>query len=171
MTKYILISVLLFQIGSKLYSQDTDTKRSFGISASLESGTYGLNIPIWISPRFVLAPTIGINHAGGVGTDITIGAMPKVYLSEPRKIVPFIDFKIAGIFNSPQNTVDKNSKVDLLIGLGYGGEYFFNDNFSVSAEFQGNLTSSDKNSNRFGNPGNINFNLATAITVNIYFTK
>jgi hypothetical protein len=170
--KKLFFGVLLLLVTThSLHAQEEGSKRTMGISATLQNTTYGMNIPIWIKPKFVLAPTLGVNYAGNVGTDITVGVMPKFYLKDPVKLVPFINFRLAGIFNSPQSTADKNSKIDLLIGVGYGGEYFFNDNFSIAAEFQGNLTSSDKNSNRFGNPGNINFNLATAVTVNLYFTR
>jgi hypothetical protein len=170
MNRLFLVVLVVFA-ANKLQAQDEAMKRTVGISASLQNGTYGINVPIWVSQKVVLAPTIGINYAGSVGADYTFGIMPKFYLKEVKKLVPFIDFRLAGILNSPQTTADKNSKIDLLIGVGYGGEYFFNDNFSIAAEIQGNLTSSDKNSNRFGNPGNINFNLATAVTLNIYFTK
>lgn len=163
----LLLSIIMMH---SLCAQE-GMKRTTGISATLQNSSYGINIPIWIKPKFVLAPTLGLNYAGNVGTDITVGVMPKIYLKVPDKLVPYVNFRLAGIFNSPQNTADKNSKIDLLMGVGYGGEYFFNDNFSIAAEIQGNLTSSDKNSNRFGNPGNVNFNLATALTVNIYFTK
>jgi hypothetical protein len=163
--------ILLAGLTNTLRCQEESKKRTVGISASLQNNVYGINIPIWLSQKFVLAPTFGINYAGTVGTDYTLGIMPKFYLKEAKKLASFIDFKVAGIFNAPQSSFDKNSKTDLLIGVGFGGEYFFNDNFSIGAEFQGNLTSSDKNSNRFGNPGNVNFNLATAATINIYFTK
>jgi hypothetical protein len=163
--------VLLVGFANSLRCQEEAKKRTVGISASLQNNVYGINIPIWLSQKFVLAPTLGVNYAGNVGTDYTIGIMPKIYLKEANKLASFIDIKLAGIFNSPQSSFDKNSKTDLVVGIGFGGEYFFNDNFSVGAEFQGNLTSSDSNSNRFGNPGNVNFNLATAVTVNVYFAK
>jgi hypothetical protein len=166
----LLVTIVFVAFSTRVVAQDETKTRTVGISASLQNNIYGINLPIWLHPKFVLAPSIGINYAQNIGTDYTIGLMPKFYL-KTEKLSPFIDFKIAAIFNSPQTTNDTNSKTDLLIGTGFGGEYFFNDNFSVSAEFQGNLTSSDKLSNRFGNPGNINFNLATVVTINVYFTK
>lgn len=166
----VVITILSFALSGVVFAQEEANVRTIGISASVQNNVYGINLPIWLSPKFVLAPSIGIDYAQSVGTDYTLGLMPKFYL-KTEKLSPFVDFKIAAIFNSPETTTDKNSKTDLLFGAGFGGEYFFNDNFSISAEFQGNLTSSDKFSSRFGNPGNINFNLATAVTVNIYFTK
>ncbi len=165
----IIAFILLAGLTNNVLGQEVSKKRTVGISASLQSNVYGMNIPIWISQKFVIAPALGINYAGKVGTDYTIGVTPKIYFNT-NKLAPFVTFRLAAIFNKPQSTFDKKKR-DLLAGVGFGGEYFFNDNFSVAAEFQGNLTSSDKYSNRFGNPGNVNFNLATGVTVNIYFTR
>jgi len=56
-----------------------------------------------------------------------------------------------------------------LAGLNFGGEYYISEHFSVGIEAQGNLTKSDKNSGRFGNPGGVNINLATMIFATMYF--
>jgi hypothetical protein len=55
--------------------------------------------------------------------------------------------------------------------LAFGAEYFIDPRFSIGIELQGNATKSDKNSMRFGNPGNWNFNLATMVSANMYFLK
>jgi len=129
---------------------------------------------IFLSKEFQLAPFIGIVSAQKVGADITIGLTPKLYFNTNR-LAPFADLKIGQIINRPSkdnlsvtNNGIKNT-TDILVGIGVGGEYFLSRNFSFSVEGQWNLTKSDINSNRFGNPGGINMNLATAVSASVYF--
>jgi hypothetical protein len=70
---------------------------------------------------------------------------------------------------SSENEIITKTQIDILGGLAFGGEYFLTDNFSFGVEAQGNLTKSDENSFRFGNPGKINFNTGTMISATIYF--
>ena len=156
-------------VASACLAQQDSVKRTVGIGANIQSSDYGIVIPIWLSSRVVLAPMIGLNSVEGSATDYTIGIMPKYYLNTER-FAPFVDLKIAAIMNKPASD-DDEKKTDLLVGLGVGGEYFLSPNFSFNVEAQANLTSSDENSNRFGNPGGMNFNLATAVGATIYFTR
>jgi hypothetical protein len=62
-----------------------------------------------------------------------------------------------------------DSVTDIIAGLGFGGDFFLDEQFSLGVELQGNFTFSDEGSMRFGNPGGINFNTASQITASIYF--
>lgn len=154
---------------SVCFAQQDSVKRVIGIGANIQSSDYGIVLPIWLSNKIVLAPMIGFTSAEGNGTDYSIGLMPKYYFNTER-FAPFIDLKFAAITNKPAND-DEDKKTDLLIGLGVGGEYFLSPNFSFNVEAQANMTSSDEDSNRFGNPGGVNFNLGTAVGATIYFTR
>ena len=93
------------------------------------------------------------------------------YYFKTTGLAPFINVKFGTIFYFPSddNTVDDESQMDILAGIGFGAEYFFNDHFSIGVEAQGNVTFSDEDSYRFGNPDGTNFNTATAVTANVYF--
>ncbi len=119
-----------------------------------------------------LAPAIGLSYAETVSTDVAIGLMPKYYF-KTDKFAPFIDIKVAGIINYPseENTIDDEQKLDFMGGIGFGAEYFLNPHFSFGVEAQANMTLSDKDSDRYGNPDGMNINLATAVIANIYFGK
>jgi hypothetical protein len=53
--------------------------------------------------------------------------------------------------------------------VAFGAEYFLSDSFSFGVEAQGNLTKSDENSSRFGNPGGVNFNTGAMVSATVYF--
>jgi hypothetical protein len=101
-----------------------------------------------------------------VGTDLTLGLVAKAYLSEVKEAVPYVAFRGGAIIGIPK---DGDAITDIIAGAGFGGDYFFTPKFSVGIEIQGNLSVSDEGSFRFGNPGNVNFNTATALTASIYF--
>jgi hypothetical protein len=168
----ILLAVLFLSISSLgVYAQsnvqeDIERSRTIGISASFQGGQFDIMLPIWLSPSFVLAPIVGILHASEIGTDISFGLMPKIYLRN-EKIAPFIGARIGMIANLPAST--EVNKIDLIGGVSFGAEYFFDPRFSIGVEAQGNITKSHANSSRFGNPGNLNFNTATALIASIYF--
>jgi hypothetical protein len=58
---------------------------------------------------------------------------------------------------------------DLILGPSFGGEYYFNKNFSVGIELQLNVVLSGEKSMRFSNPDGMNINTATALFATIYF--
>ncbi len=105
-----------------------------------------------------------------LGLDIGFALAPRFYLKK-EKISPYVGLKVGTLINKPssENKIDTETKIDLLGGLAFGGEYFLSDNFSFGVEIQGNLTKSDENSYRFGNPGGVNFNTSTMISATVYF--
>jgi len=82
-------------------------------------------------------------------------------------MMPYLGLKFGALFYFPDG--DKKSTLDFMTGVAFGGEYFFNEHFSLGIEAQGNFTISDKSSERFGNPGKTNFNLGTQVSASIYF--
>jgi hypothetical protein len=144
--------------------------RFIGLSGSIQGNQFGILIPMWLEERFVLAPAFDLKFAEGVGTDLSIGLVPRWYLND-EILAPYFGIKIGTIINIPssKNEIDTDTKADIVGGIAFGAEYFFTDRFSLGVEAQGNFTKSDKKSNRFGNPDGINFNTATMVSATIYF--
>ena len=163
-----ILPLIFMMLSSLLYSQES--KKNIGISGSLQDNQFGILVPIWVGEKFVVAPAFDLKYAEKVGTDFGIALATRFYLKK-EKISPYLGLRIGALINKPssENEVDTETKLDLLGGLAFGGEYFLSDNFSFGVEIQGNLTKSDKNSNRFGNPDGINFNTGTMISATLYF--
>lgn len=163
----IVLSLLAVKQGN---TQDT-CRRIAGISATIQTAQYGVMIPFWIGKHFSVAPAFDFQWGDKIGTDYAIGIIPKFYFST-KKLSPY--FGLRGGFASFVPTKDNESETrttDWIAGLAFGAEYFIDPRFSIGVELQGNATKSDKNSMRFGNPGNWNFNLATMVSANVYFLR
>jgi hypothetical protein len=165
--KRLALPLIFILFSSLLYSQES---KKIGISGSIQGNQYGISIPIWLGEKFVLAPAFDLKFAEKVGTDFGVALAPRYYLKK-EKISPYLGLRIGVLINKPssENNIDTETKVDLLGGLAFGGEYFLSDNFSFGVEIQGNVTKSDENSNRFGNPDGISFNIGTMVSATVYF--
>lgn len=141
-------------------------KKSWGVTANIQSSQFEFLLPIWVSETATLSPSVSFIAAQDGGSDLSLGLSPRFYLSDPIEAVPFVSFRGGAIIGIPNSG---DAIVDFLAGFGGGAEYFFNSNLSVGIELQGNFTISDEGSFRFGNPGNINFNTATSLTASIFF--
>lgn len=144
--------------------------RFIGLSGSVQGSQFGILIPLWLEDRFVLAPAFEFKFGENIGTEFSLGLNPRWYLND-ETITPYFGLKIGTIINIPssKNEIDTDTKVDFVGGIAFGVEYFITERLSFGVEAQGNLTKSDKNSNRFGNPDGINFNTATMISATVYF--
>jgi len=98
-------------------------------------------------------------------TDIRLGIVPRFFFSRD-KVAPYIGGRIGLMW---RNSNTGWSEPDWLIGGAFGGEYFVDQHFSLGIESQVNLTISNTNSSRFGNPGKKNINTATAFFATVYF--
>lgn len=165
--KLILLMLILTLSSTFLYSQES---KRIGLSGSIQNSQFGILVPIWLGEKFAVAPAFDLKVAEKIGTDFGIALVPRFYLKK-EKIAPYFGLRAGVLINKPssENEVDTETKLDLLGGVAFGGEYFLSDYFSFGVEVQGNLTKSDKNSNRFGNPDGINFNTGTLISATIYF--
>lgn len=168
MKKLLLIIAIstLFVNLSFAQSDEENHNRKFGFTASLQFDQLDFLVPFWITDKLTVAPSLSVVSAQEIGSDITIGVQPKLYLSEPEKAALFVAARGGVIIGMPS---EGDNIYDFLVGAGLGGEYFLDQNFSLSIELQGNFTISDEGSIRFGNSGNLNFNTATVISASIYF--
>lgn len=135
-----------------------------GISAQLQDDQRDILLPLrW--EEFTFAPTFSIAFVSDAVLDYGIGAAFRYHPKE-GKAVPYIGFRVAVFVMSPKGG---NSITDFAIGPSLGGEYFLDDHFSIAVEAQVNISLSDENSFRFGNPKGINVNTATSILATYYF--
>jgi hypothetical protein len=170
-TKLFVCIIVICIFSSAAFSQNEDNlKRMVGLSASVQSTQLGISIPFWIGKKITIGPSFELLYAEKVGADIGLGLVSKYYIRS-GKVSPYTGIKLGFINNTPvkTNIVLQESTTDFVGGLAFGGEYFFDRQFSISVEIQGNFTKSDPESDRFGNPGGLNFNTASMIAANIYF--
>jgi len=167
MKRALIISIVLLLVVKTLYSQ-SDVK--VGLSGTLQSNQFGISVPVWLGQALVLAPGFDLRYAETVGTDFSVGLAGRHYLKK-EKLCPYFGLKAGTAFFMPssENAIDASTRVDVLVGIAFGLEYFITDNLSFGVEPQGNFTKSHKNSSRYGNPGGLNFNTATMLSATIYF--
>jgi hypothetical protein len=168
MKNRIILSIIVLTLTANLVFCQGKIKT--GLTASFQESQYGILVPIWLGERFVLAPALNFSFAEKMGTDIGIGLAPRFYLKK-ETVSPYFGLKFGAMINLPYSELetDKNNKVDIVGGVAFGAEYFLAENFSLGVEAQGNLTKSDEGSNRYGNPGGLNFNLGTMLSATVYF--
>jgi hypothetical protein len=172
MKKFVFNAMMAVLLFLSLSGQSQDTcRRTVGISATIQTSQLGIMIPIWIGDHFNISPAFGFLWGDKLGTDYTIGIVPKFYF-RTKKLSPYFCLRggFAKFVPDKSNDTETNT-TDWIAGVGFGAEYFFDPMFSLGVELQGNFTKSDKNSMRYNNPGNWNFNLATMVSANIYFLK
>lgn len=172
LTFLVLMIINLISNGQDKFPE----RGTVGLSATFQGQQLGIMVPIYTETNFVLAPVLDFLYVEEGGIDLGVGLHLR-YLMGESKARPFIGMNTGMIFNMPEGTttdefgneVDKKNTKDFLVGLSFGGEYFFDQHFSMGIECQGNMTISGEESYRFGNPDGINFNLATVLSANIYF--
>jgi hypothetical protein len=163
---FILLSILFIQfLPGFLISQDNAAQPKFGLSAAFQGAQLDILLPVWMSETIILAPALKFSSVSQSSKDIGIGLVPRFFLKR-AKLSPFVSIRAALLFYYPRNDEVIN---DLLLGIGAGGEYFFDSNFSIGIEAQINYARSHERSTRFNNPNGTNTNTATVIFGSIYF--
>lgn len=162
---YLVLVFSLVAISNCLEAQVIQ-KGKVGLSATIQEGQFGIMLPVFLSERFMLAPALDFQTAQSQGTDLSIGLIPRFYL-KTTDLRPYLGARVGVLVFFPDD--GNGSTYDFVAGLAFGGEYFFNEHFSLGVEAQGNFSFSDDSSDRFGNPGNMNFNLGTMVSASIYF--
>jgi hypothetical protein len=137
-----------------------------GMSAALQDQQTDLLIPIWTSSSLAIVPSFSFISLGDVGTDLGVSVAVRGYFADRDGLRPYLGGRGGLLMESPK---DGDSRTDYILGGFFGGEYFFSDHFSMGVEGQLNVTVSDENSYRFGNPDNTNFNTAAVVSATVYF--
>ena len=100
-------------------------------------------ISTWLTDRLALEPSLGL-VAFTNETNWRLGLAIVNHFGH-EKLVPFVLFRARAYFTSNSG----NSMSDYVLGLGFGGEYFIGEKFSVSGECQLNYLIPDKNRSLF----------------------
>lgn len=160
--------VFLFLMNISLLFAESPVK--IGLSGSVQGSQYGILLPMWVSQRVALVPAFDVKYAETVGMDMVLGLSIRHY-HKVEDVAPYLGFRAATALFTPShdNEFDNERRIDMIFGPNVGIEYFFTERFSAGVEAQGNFTKSHENSARFGNPGGLNFNTGTMISVTVYF--
>jgi len=125
-----LVVLLIGVFTGQVRAQDRGVTRSWGLSASLQSGQMDILVPLWMGNTFVIAPGVSVNYVEHVTTNIGVMLVPRLYL-DMRRVSPYITAVVGFDFNMPNIGSDTT---DLTLGIGLGGEYFVNPKFSFAVE-------------------------------------
>ena len=165
-TTSFFAAAFLFSLSSlALHAQTDKPAHNIGLSASVQNSQFDVLLPLWMSNSFVLAPALGLAWTEDGGSDIAAGLAARFYTSRAT-LAPYFGVKGGVLYAAPNGG---DGIMDYILGLAGGGEYFFHEQFSMGVEAQLNLAKSDDNSGRFGAPGRITINTASAIFATIYF--
>lgn len=160
----IIVGLMLMILFSLLAQNPEKTFRK-GLRVNLQSEQLDITLPYFLEYDVEFAPSLSVIHAGKIGTDLGFGLSLRKYL-KTTKVSPFIGVRGGLLWYIPDG---EDSTYDYIVGLCGGSEYFFDHNLSVGVEFQLNSSFSDKYSYRFGNPGEVIINTASAVSVSIYW--
>jgi len=169
----IFFLFLFFLLTMSLNAQnqnDNQSERSIGITANIQGEQLGFLIPIWVSSKIVLAPALDIQISQNIASDIGLGLLSKFYF-KTTALSPYVGARLGAFIYYPadNNTFNTDDSTDILGGVLFGGEYFFNRQFSAGVELQFNGVKTASNSARFGNPDSWNFNTGSLAFISIYF--
>ncbi len=164
MKRVVFLTLMIF-FTNFVAAQDKEKNPRFGLTASYQSASFDILFNVWLNQKIKISPGFGLIHSSDNGSDYTLGLVLQFFMRE-GKIRPYSALRFASIISSPKQST---GTTDLLFGLGFGSEYFFTKNFSVSIEAQLNVIKSDEKSMRFQNPGGTNINTATVFLASLYF--
>lgn len=155
----VIVAALLFLgMVSLAQSQETYVIRKYGLAASIQGGQPAIMVPLWLGDRIVLAPGFQINYVENGRSDFALFLVPRLY-TEMRRIAPYITAQVGVMFDRRGTKTQ-----DLLLGAGFGGEYFVNPKFSfgIEALLLGNILD-------ISGAGTVAVSTAMAVIANVYF--
>lgn len=138
---------------------------SVGLMASLQSEQIDILVPLWVSANISLAPAVRFVSIGDSYSDLGVGASLRLY-RRSATVSPYVGFRTMALIISPKTG---EGWTDVVFGGAFGGDYFFEQHFSVGVEAQINVSISADQSTRFGNPGGTNINSGMGAFAAVYF--
>lgn len=155
--KLSLLAVMALGISISAQAQNLPEQGSFGLRASLVGQT-AIEAPYMLNESLSLAPYLGFASIQDVSTNFTIGVQPRFYTQTSGALVPYITGSLAVDVTNMKPT--DQTFTDILLGVGYGGEYFVSNNFSLSAQGGLNLVTGDSPTS---------FSTNARVSVSVYF--
>ncbi|MBI4946505.1 MAG: hypothetical protein HY840_08905 [Bacteroidetes bacterium] len=159
----IFVSFFLVSVSVLIAKEDND--KSIALGASFQGAQTDILCQFWLTDNATAGPFLRFLSVEDMASELGIGLFGKIYFYK-QKVAPFFGWQLGIIQGMPK--VGDNT-TDIVLGLGIGGDYFFDSNFSVGIQASLNFTKSDEKSNRFGNPGGLNVNTSTSLNAFIYF--
>lgn len=133
--------LLLMAVGFTFTAQaQTPAEGSLGVRASL-FGQFQIEAPYMLNSTVSIAPTLGFRSVEDIETNFEIGVRPRFYTSTGGSVIPYFTGNLA--IDVTNNKIADNKTTDILLGVGYGGEFFINNKFSFSADGNLNLLTGD----------------------------
>ena len=164
MKKVVIAIIGLIILGATTWANEPNAERGMGMGASFQGEQSDILLQFSLSESISFGPYFRYVYGEDLGTDLGLGILGKFYLNN-KKVSPFICATVGFLHASPDNG---DSVTDIILGGGFGMDYFIDSNISIGIYAMLNATKSDENSSRFGNPGGIMINTSTALTAFIY---
>ena len=146
---------LIFGLTINAQAQSLPAEGELGLRANI-LGQTSIELPYMLNETLSLAPYIGLNTTENQSTNIAVGVRPRYYMGMTSSLATYFAGTLGFSNTSFSNT--NNSVTDFTLGVGYGAEYFFSNQFSISGD--ANLNS------RFGDSAT---NLSTAVRIGVSF--
>ncbi|MFP8488236.1 outer membrane beta-barrel protein [Gracilimonas sp. Q87] len=153
-----LIAVLISFTTVSLQAQSIPEEGSLGLRANF-TGQTAIEVPYMLNDKLSLAPFLGLNSTQDQSTNFSLGVRPRYYFSQDRSLATYVTGAL-GFSNTSFSNNNINSVTNFDLMIGYGAEYFFSDQLSISSD--ANLGT------RFGDSAT---NIATSarISASVYF--
>ena len=146
-------------------AQELNREGKIGLSAALQGEQMDVLVPIWSTQNLAFVPSVGFASASDAAKDLRLGLGIRGALRS-GKLAPYVGAHVQMFALMPDGG---STRTDWVVGPMFGGEYFFEEHFSVGVEAQLNFAFSDRYSLRFGNPDGTNINTATTVMATFYF--
>jgi hypothetical protein len=141
----------------------------FGLTASIGNQSQGVSFLYWITPGFVVSPSLGFSYLSRNELDVTLGLSTRHYF-RVEQTSAYLGLRIGTMLLKPyKDPNDTALRTDLFAGMSLGVEHYFNRFFSLGLEIQGDFLQSDERSERFDNSGGVGAVLRPVIMATFYF--
>ncbi len=127
-----IASLIIFTltISTTTFAQGIPEEGTFGLRSTI-GGQASIEVPYQLNETLSIAPAIIIFGIENTSTTIGIGVLPRYYTSTEGSLSTYFMGNIG--FNN--TSFDAGGSTNFFVlGAGYGAEYFFSNNFSVSAD-------------------------------------
>ena len=171
LTFITIILLFLFAANGQhpaVMSQNNQGK--LGITVVTNNHQSVINLPFWLTERFVVSPIFGIGYLQNAELDMILGFNTRHYL-QVGQLAHYFGIRLGTMLNKPfpEEDINSDTRTDLFAGLTFGAEYYFHRRFSLGIEIQGDFLKSDERSERFNNAGGFGVVVFPALLITYYF--
>lgn len=129
-SKISSIILLFAAITTSTFAQGPPEEGSLGIRSTI-GGQTAIELPYQLNEQLSIAPSISLVGVENTSTTIGFGILPRYYTSTNNALSTYFMGNL-GFNNTSFDT--GGSATFFVLGAGYGAEYFFGSNFSISAD-------------------------------------